>query len=75
MTTVPMRKGCDLVTDDERALARREFQSIYHQTWADVFRYAFVLMRHREDAEDVAAPSRRRRTGPWQPRPTGLWPV
>jgi DNA-directed RNA polymerase specialized sigma24 family protein len=51
---VLLRRTRNLITDVEAALERREFQRIYQQTWADVFRYALVLCRHREDAEDVA---------------------
>ena len=63
--TILMRRGLDLITDDETALERSEFQSIYHRTWPDVFRYAFVLLRHREDAEDVASEAYRRALESW----------
>ena len=65
MTTLSLQKGLDLTTKDEATLERREFQRIYHQTWADVYRYAFVLLRHREDAEDVASEAYRRALESW----------
>ena len=39
---------------------RAEFAAEYGRAWPDLFRYAFVLTRHREDAEDVAAEAFRR---------------
>jgi RNA polymerase sigma-70 factor, ECF subfamily len=65
MTTLPLERGNVLTEDDDLALRRREFLGIYHQTWADVFRYAFVLLRHREDAEDVASEAFRRALEAW----------
>jgi RNA polymerase sigma-70 factor, ECF subfamily len=73
MTTLPLRRLQDLITDDELSLERREFQRLYHQTWADLFRYAFVLVRHREDAEDVTSEAFRRALESWDAggRPAG----
>lgn len=65
MTILPLQRESALITDDELMLDRREFQSIYHHTWADVFRYAFVLLGHREDAEDVASEAFRRALESW----------
>jgi RNA polymerase sigma-70 factor (ECF subfamily) len=65
MTTLPLERGHVLTADDDLALRRREFLGIYHQTWSDVFRYAFVLLRHREDAEDVASEAYRRALESW----------
>jgi RNA polymerase sigma factor (sigma-70 family) len=39
---------------------RLDFHRIYYQTWPEVFRYAWLLLRHREDAEDVASEAYRR---------------
>ena len=49
-----------LVLDRENEFDRTELQAIYYRTWPDVFRYAWLLLRHREDAEDVAAEAFRR---------------
>jgi len=49
-----------LVRGRETELDRAEFQQIYYRTWPEVFRYAWLLSRHREDAEDVAAETFRR---------------
>jgi RNA polymerase sigma-70 factor (ECF subfamily) len=65
MTTVQVQRGFDLATDGELALDRNEFQRMYHRSWPDVFRYAFVLLRHREDAEDVASEAFRRALESW----------
>jgi RNA polymerase sigma factor (sigma-70 family) len=55
MTTLHLLGVRDLVIDEKRAVERREFERIYYRTWPDVFRYALTLLRHRQDAEDVAA--------------------
>ena len=65
MTILPLQRESALITDDELRLDRREFQRIYHHTWADVFRYAFVMLGHREDAEDVASEAFRRALESW----------
>jgi RNA polymerase sigma-70 factor, ECF subfamily len=65
MTTLPLERGHALTAEDDLALRRQEFLGIYHQTWSDVFRYAFVLLRHREDAEDVASEAYRRALEAW----------
>jgi RNA polymerase sigma factor (sigma-70 family) len=65
MTILPLGRASALITDDEARLHRREFQNIYHQAWSDVFRYAFVLLGHREDAEDVASEAFRRALESW----------
>jgi len=49
----------------ERAVDRAEFQRVYYQTWPDVFRYAWLLTRHRQDAEDVASEGFRRALEAW----------
>jgi RNA polymerase sigma factor (sigma-70 family) len=49
-----------LVLNREKEFDRTELQRIYYRTWPDVFRYALLLLRHREDAEDVAAEAFRR---------------
>ncbi|MGD0861492.1 MAG: sigma-70 family RNA polymerase sigma factor [Candidatus Limnocylindrales bacterium] len=54
-----------LVIEVERPFERREFQRIYRETWPDVFRYAWLLLRHREDAEDVSAEAFRRAMESW----------
>jgi DNA-directed RNA polymerase specialized sigma24 family protein len=55
MTAVHMLGERELVIDEERAAERLDFQRVYYRTWPDVFRYALTLLRHREDAEDLAA--------------------
>ena len=42
---------------------RTEFEAGYVATWQRVYRYAWVLTRHREDAEDVASETYRRAIG------------
>ena len=49
-----------LVLDRETEFDQAELQRTYYQAWPDVFRYAWLLLRHREDAEDVAAEAFRR---------------
>ena len=44
-----------LVLDREKEFDRAELQRMYYRMWPDVFRYALLLLHHREDAEDVAA--------------------
>jgi RNA polymerase sigma-70 factor (ECF subfamily) len=65
MTIRALRRDRELTTDGQARVERIEFLRIYHQTWADVFRFAFVLLRHREDAEDVAAETYRRALESW----------
>jgi RNA polymerase sigma factor (sigma-70 family) len=43
-----------------------EFERMYVATWPRLCRYAWVLVRHHEDAEDVAAETVRRAFGAWQ---------
>lgn len=65
MTILRLQRERALATDDELTLDRCEFQSMYRRTWADLFRYAFVLLGHREDAEDVASEAFRRALESW----------
>jgi RNA polymerase sigma factor (sigma-70 family) len=65
MTIQALRRVRDLSSEDESRVERVEFLRVYRQTWADVFRFAFVLLRHREDAEDVAAETYRRALESW----------
>jgi len=59
--TVPQLLGeRRLVVDEEWAVERVDFRRLYCETWPDVFRYALLLLRHRADAEDVAAEAFRR---------------
>jgi RNA polymerase sigma factor (sigma-70 family) len=44
----------------------RAFEQIYLATWPRLCRYAWVLVRHQEDAEDVAAETVRRAYSAWQ---------
>jgi RNA polymerase sigma-70 factor (ECF subfamily) len=44
----------------------RAFEEIYLATWPRLCRYAWVLVRHEEDAEDVAAEAVRRAYAAWQ---------
>jgi len=55
----------NLVDDEEWAVERVDFRHLYCETWPDVFRYAWVLVRHREDAEDVASEAFRRAFESW----------
>jgi RNA polymerase sigma-70 factor (ECF subfamily) len=64
--TIPQLLGeRRLVVDEERAVERVDFRRVYSETWPDVFRYAWVLVRHREDAEDVASEAFRRAFESW----------
>ena len=45
------------------------FEEIYVAAWPRLCRYAWVLVRHHEDAEDVAAETVRRAYGAWRGRP------
>ena len=42
------------------------FEDLYVAAWPRLCRYAWVLVRHHEDAEDVAAEAVRRAYGAWQ---------
>jgi RNA polymerase sigma factor (sigma-70 family) len=42
------------------------FEAMYAAAWPRLCRYAWVLVRHHEDAEDVAAEAVRRAYGAWQ---------
>lgn len=42
------------------------FEAMYTAAWPRLCRYSWVLVRHREDAEDVAAETIRRAYGAWQ---------
>jgi RNA polymerase sigma factor (sigma-70 family) len=64
MTTLRVERE-RVAKDEELAGERGAFQRIYSVTWPDVFRYAFVLLRHREDAEDLAAEAYRRALESW----------
>jgi RNA polymerase sigma factor (sigma-70 family) len=44
----------------------RAFEEIYLANWPRLCRYAWVLVRHHEDAEDVAAEAVRRAYSAWQ---------
>jgi RNA polymerase sigma factor (sigma-70 family) len=52
---------------------RTEFEAAYTATWQRIYRYAWVLTRHREDAEDVASETYRRAYSAWNDgrRPKG----
>jgi RNA polymerase sigma-70 factor (ECF subfamily) len=45
---------------------RDQMTAIYEESWSSVFRYAFVLLRHREDAEDVASEAFSRAYAAWE---------
>jgi RNA polymerase sigma-70 factor (ECF subfamily) len=64
--TIPQLMGeRRLVVDEEWAVERLNFRRVYCETWPDVFRYAWMLVRHREDAEDVASEAFRRAFESW----------
>ena len=65
MTTLSLRRVGELNIDDRAAGDRDWFQRLYVETWPDVFRYAFVLLGHRQDAEDVACEAFRRAFESW----------
>lgn len=44
----------------------RAFEDMYLASWTRLCRYAWVLVRHHEDAEDVAAEAVRRAYSAWQ---------
>jgi DNA-directed RNA polymerase specialized sigma24 family protein len=46
--------------------ARAEFEDLYFRAWPPVYRYVWMLVRHREDAEDIASESFRRAYAAWQ---------
>jgi RNA polymerase sigma factor (sigma-70 family) len=47
-------------------VAPAEFEQMYTAAWPRLCRYVRVLVRHREDAEDVASETIRRAHGAWQ---------
>src|SRR5450759_1269682 len=46
--------------------SQREFEEMYVAAWPRLCRYTWVLIRHHEDAEDIAAETVRRAYGAWQ---------
>lgn len=46
--------------------SQREFEEMYLAAWPRLCRYTWVLIRHHEDSEDVAAETIRRAYGAWQ---------
>jgi RNA polymerase sigma-70 factor (ECF subfamily) len=60
MAMLPVLEVGDRVVDDERVASRDQFQTVYHRTWPDVFSFAFVLTKSREEAEDLASDTYRR---------------
>jgi RNA polymerase sigma factor (sigma-70 family) len=60
MAVLQVLEGLSPVVDDERVESRHQFQALYHRAWPDVFSYAFVLVRSRDEAEDLAADAFRR---------------
>jgi len=59
-------------SDDGLAVAR-SFEDMYIELWPRLYRYVWLLVRHREDAEDVAGEAIRRALGAWSDgrRPLG----
>jgi RNA polymerase sigma factor (sigma-70 family) len=49
-----------------RLASDRAFEEMYLAAWPRLCRYAWVLVRHHEDAEDVAAEAVRRAYSAWQ---------
>ena len=47
------------------AIASERMAWLYSEAWLPVFRYAFLLLRHREDAEDAAAEAFARAHAAW----------
>jgi RNA polymerase sigma factor (sigma-70 family) len=58
-------KGRDAVAEIAGETSHLEFEGVYRATWPDVFRYAWLLLRQRQDAEDVAAEAYRRALEAW----------
>jgi RNA polymerase sigma-70 factor (ECF subfamily) len=58
-------KGRGAVAEITGAESHLEFEGVYRATWPDVFRYAWFLLRQRQDAEDVAAEAYRRALEAW----------
>jgi RNA polymerase sigma-70 factor (ECF subfamily) len=52
-------------TDINAGDVASEVDSLYSQFWRDVYGYAFMLVRHREDAEDVASETFLRAYASW----------
>jgi RNA polymerase sigma factor (sigma-70 family) len=50
---------------DSVGLVRDRMASLYRETWPSVYRYAVVLLQHREDAEDVASEAFTRAYAAW----------
>jgi RNA polymerase sigma factor (sigma-70 family) len=46
--------------------SRMAFEKMYLSAWPRLYRYAWLLVRHHEDAEDVASETVRRAFGAWQ---------
>jgi RNA polymerase sigma factor (sigma-70 family) len=65
MAFVQVSKGRDAVAEIVGDTSHLEFERVYRATWPDVFRYAWILTRQRQDAEDVAAEAYRRALEAW----------
>ena len=57
-TSAPEAEEADTTSDDAFAL-------VYASSWVHVYRYAYLLMRHRENAEDAAAEAFERAYSAW----------
>ena len=65
MALAQLSKGHDAVAEIAERESHLEFERVYRATWPDVFRYAWILLRQRQDAEDVAAEAYRRALEAW----------
>jgi RNA polymerase sigma-70 factor, ECF subfamily len=64
MALVQVPEG-DAVAEKVREESLLEFERLYRATWPAVFRYAWLLLRQRQDAEDVSAEAYRRALEAW----------
>jgi len=53
MAFVEVSKGWDAVAEIAGETSHLEFEGVYRATWPDVFRYAWLLLRQRQDAVDL----------------------
>jgi RNA polymerase sigma factor (sigma-70 family) len=59
-------QGVDLAASAGQTVAMGAFEPIYQSYWRPVYRYAWLLSRHREDAEDSAAETFQRAYSAWE---------
>jgi DNA-directed RNA polymerase specialized sigma24 family protein len=62
---VELAQTGDATASERLAVASERMAWLYTEAWLPVFRYAFLLLRHREDAEDATGEAFTRAHAAW----------